>query len=183
MVDVASDFPDLSLSSASFAVPSRSAQSRERLERLGDRVGAIATGALRTDAVAGAYRAFARQIGLDPDIERNPLDEAAVERLLSGGFSARGAVSEALLIAMLETFVPLWAVDEDRVDGELRVDADDDERLVVRDDSRVLAPLMCPPVAPPRKRSKRVVVYGLRVHGVAQSTVDEALWHVRTELG
>jgi hypothetical protein len=177
--EVADDFPELSLSSATCVLRAVPHDQRAHLEHLGDRVGAIATGALRTDPVASAYRSFARQIGLDPDVERNPLDEAAVHRLRSGGFTARGPVESALLVAMLETFVPLWALDGAAVSGPLRIAVDDDDRLVVRDDVQELAPLMCPALARPHKRCSHVVVYALRVRGVPDAIVDEALWHVR----
>ena len=42
--------------------------------------------AMRTQPIPHAYRAFFRQIGLDPDVTRIPSEEAAVARLLHGRF-------------------------------------------------------------------------------------------------
>ena len=38
-----------------------------------------------------------------------------VERLLTGGFATRGLPEDALALATLETGVPVWAVDADRL--------------------------------------------------------------------
>jgi hypothetical protein len=182
---IASDFPGLSLWSLSCLVPARSARRdlRERLAQLDDRARGIAVGALRTDSVAGAYRGFARQIGLDPDVERNPLDAAALERLTAGRLVARGSVRSALLIAMLETHVPLWAFDAAAVHGWLHIAADEDSgRLAIADEARTLAPLLGEPAAELAARDERspVLVYALLVEGVPAATVHEAFWHVRS---
>ena len=72
---------------------------------------------MRTQPIPHAYRAFFRQIGLDPDASRIPSEEAAVARLLQGGFRSRDLLADALLIALVETGVPVWALDADLVDA------------------------------------------------------------------
>jgi hypothetical protein len=180
---VAEDFPSLQLWSMACEAPAR-VNLRDRLKGLDDRVRGIATGRLRTDTVAGAYRAFARQIGLDPDVDRNPLDQAAVDRLMEGEVRSTGVIPDALLVAMLETHVPLWALDGDEVSGPLHVRTDDG-RLSVLDDRRALAPLLG---RPPKgiavtKKTVRAVVYALQVKGVPATTIEEAFWHARACLG
>src|ERR1700749_3163521 len=54
--------------------------------------------AMRTQPIPHAYRAFFRQVGLDPDAARIPSEEAAVRRLLQGRFEARNALPDGLLL-------------------------------------------------------------------------------------
>ncbi len=59
---------------------------RERLRELSNRFrGARAVG-IRREPVSAAYRVFFRQIGLDPDVVRTPIEAAVLERMLRGGF-------------------------------------------------------------------------------------------------
>lgn len=121
--DVASElraeFPGLELRWA--LVPARSGPSlpaaRARLKALSDRYGGARVVAMRTQAIAHAYRAFYRHVGLDPDVIRVPSEAAAVARLLEGGFQARDRISDALLIAVVETGAPVWALDAEHVDA------------------------------------------------------------------
>src|SRR5207237_9237416 len=68
-----------------------------------------------THPIPHAYRSFFRQIGLDPDVDRIPSEQAAVGRLLHGEFQSRGALDDALLVALIETGVPVWALDADLI--------------------------------------------------------------------
>jgi len=72
---------------------------------------------MRTQPIPHAYRSFFRQIGLDPDASRIPSEQAAVTRLLHGGFRSNSLVEDALLIALVETGVPVWALDGEVVDA------------------------------------------------------------------
>ena len=74
---------------------------------------------LRRQPIPHAYRVFFRHIGLDPDEHRTPVEALALERLKSGGFASRSVLDDALTIAVMETGVPVWALDADRVEGEL----------------------------------------------------------------
>ena len=52
--------------------------------------------AMRTQPVPQAYRTFFRQIGLDPDTDRIPSEQVALDRLLVGGFRPRERIDDAL---------------------------------------------------------------------------------------
>ncbi|UTI65415.1 hypothetical protein NBH00_04180 [Paraconexibacter antarcticus] len=184
---VRADFPQLRLWAGWVAVPPGRKSSPGLLDRLADvddRARGLPTGRLRTDPVAASYRAFARQIGLDPDAERNPLEQLAIERLRVGRLPSGGPLADAMTVAMLETGVPLWAVASERATGWLSVDADDEGRLVIAENGRPLVPLMASPgeeLRPPihRRTPSTAVVYALQVGKVPTSTVEEAFWHLQ----
>ena len=73
---------------------------------LADRFRGAEALALRTRPVPAAYRVLFRQLGLDPDVTRTPVEALAVERLLRGGLAPRGLPEDALALATLETGVP-----------------------------------------------------------------------------
>jgi DNA/RNA-binding domain of Phe-tRNA-synthetase-like protein len=92
---------------------------RERLALLADRFHGARALTLRREPVPHAYRVFFRHVGLDPDAQRTPVEAAALERLVRGGFASRGPLDDALLVAVVETGVPVWALDDARLDGPL----------------------------------------------------------------
>ena len=92
---------------------------REHLDVLSTRFRGADALALRQRPVPHAYRVAFRHVGLDPDVTRTPIEAAAIERLVQGGFVSRGLLDDALTIALVETGVPLWALDAEAVDGEL----------------------------------------------------------------
>ena len=47
-----------------------------------------------------------------PTTSRTPVEAAVVDRLLHGGFRSRGLLDDALLLAVVETGVPVWALDD-----------------------------------------------------------------------
>jgi DNA/RNA-binding domain of Phe-tRNA-synthetase-like protein len=169
---------------------------RRRLRGLSDRVSGAGVVAMRTQPIPHAYRAFFRQVGLDPDAARIPSEEAAVRRLLQGRFQSRDALQDALLIALVETGVPVWALDARRVDSDslgIRVAASGERlgsapedlsvpagQLVVADAACVHAPLFGEPApghAPsPGLGARRIVLYAVAVEGVPAIHVEEALW-------
>ncbi len=167
---------------------------KERLRELSSRYRGATVVAMRTKPIPHAYRAFFRQIGLDPDSSRIPSERVAVARLLQGEFSSLDLVQDALLIALIETGVPVWAVDARFVDagglgirttmaGERLGSAGDAEyvapgRLVVADDLHVHA-LLFGDVARGHgvsSRTKRVALYAVGVDGVPAIHIEEALW-------
>jgi len=167
---------------------------RRRLRELSDRVAGAGVVAMRTQPIPHAYRAFYRQVGLDPDAARIPSEEAAVRRLLQGRFQSRGTLQDALLIGLVETGVPVWALDARRVEvdslgvraarsGE-RLGSSLDGlalpagQLVVADASRVHASLFGEPAPDhaPRPGTQRIVLYAVAVDGVPAIHVEEALW-------
>ena len=74
---------------------------------------------MRERPIPWAYRAFFRQIGLDPDRTRTPVEELALERLREGAFKARGLPTDAVTIATIETGVALRLFDAEQVHGKL----------------------------------------------------------------
>ena len=44
---------------------------------------------MRQDPVPWAYRVFSRQVGIDPDDDRTPVEAVALERLKQGGLHER----------------------------------------------------------------------------------------------
>lgn len=164
-----------------------------RLRALADRYAGPRAVTMRREAVPAAYRAFCRHVGLDPDVDRPPVEALVVERLLHGGFRSRGRIEDALLVGALETGVPLWALDADRLDGPLGVrPARPGERLGMGDLAPDLAPgrlvvadarapvgtLLGPVGEPfaPGPATRRLAVFAVRVAGVPAIHVEEALW-------
>jgi DNA/RNA-binding domain of Phe-tRNA-synthetase-like protein len=167
---------------------------KHRLRQLSNRYRGANVVAMRTQPIPHAYRAFFHQIGLDPDSSRIPSEQAAVDRLLHGGFRSYNLVADALLIALIETGVPVWALDADllhpgglgirtTVSGDRLGSADDamplaPGRLVVAD-ARAVHALLFGELAPGhevRSRTARIALFAIGVHGVPAIHVEEALW-------
>ena len=55
---------------------------------------------LRNQPIPWAYRVFYRHIGLDPDEQRTPVEELALERMKAGGFKSKNRLDDALTIAI-----------------------------------------------------------------------------------
>jgi hypothetical protein len=194
---VAAELPGLRLDWLAVTIPSAPARSRassaERLRALSDRYRGATVIAMRTQPIPRAYRTFYRQIGLDPDVERIPSERAATERLLHGGFRSTDLISDACVVAVIETGVPVWALDAATVDPRppgLGIGLADEagtppDSLVVRDRRTVHAPLFGTPLPghEPGPAAPTVVLYALGVAGVPQIHIDEALWTVADLLG
>jgi DNA/RNA-binding domain of Phe-tRNA-synthetase-like protein len=178
------EFPGLRLRWVT--VPGRPVHSPRELVRqlrdLSNRYRGGGVVAMRTQPVPQAYRAFFRQIGLDPDVRRIPSEEAAVARLLQGGFRSVDHIADACLVALIETGVPVWALDAERVDDAglgIRVaGALPAGSLVVSDGERVCARLFEDPLAEHAvgPRTRRVTLFAVAVEGVPEIHVEEALW-------
>jgi DNA/RNA-binding domain of Phe-tRNA-synthetase-like protein len=165
-----------------------------RLHALSNRYRGANVVAMRTQPIPHAYRTFFRQIGLDPDVDRIPSEQAAVSRLLHGGFQSRDALEDALLVALIETGVPVWALDADLIDPGglgIRATVAGDKfgrgelthtlppgRLVVADAARIHAMLFGDVVAGHGvgPRTSRIAVFSVGVQGVPTIHVEEALW-------
>jgi DNA/RNA-binding domain of Phe-tRNA-synthetase-like protein len=194
--EVSAEFPGLRLywTALEARVGASPREVRRRLRTLSDRVGGAGVVAMRTKPIPHAYRSFFRQVGLDPDAARIPSEEAAVQRLLQGGFQSRDMLQDALLIALVETGVPVWAVDARVVEVDslgIRV-ARSGERLgggpdgvllprgelVVADAGCVHARLFGEPApaCAPGPGPGRIVLYAIAVEGVPAIHVEEALW-------
>lgn len=155
--------------------------------------------ALRREPIPAAYRLFFRQIGLDPDVVRTPIEQVAVGRMFRGGFPTVGLLADVLLIALVDTGVPVWALDAQYLDGPLGIRPSREgeplgraadapalvgDRLVVADASAALAILFGDLATghAPRAGSGRVTLFAVQVAGVPDLYVEEALWSVRTAL-
>ena len=128
--DVADEFPALRLRYLELAArPGRSSRGvKHRLKDMSSRFRGPQAVAMRQEPIPWAYRVFYRHIGLDPDADRTPVEEAAVQRLIQGAFRSRNRLDDALLIALVETGVPIWALDAATVDGKLSHQAHGDGR-------------------------------------------------------
>jgi DNA/RNA-binding domain of Phe-tRNA-synthetase-like protein len=172
---------------------------KERLGALSDRWSGAQAVMVRRQAVPAAYRVFYRHIGLDPDVQRTPLEGAVLERLFDGGFLSRGLLADVLLLALVDTGVPVWALDADALDGPLGVrlslagerlgrSAQARElaagQLVVADASAALAPLFgdLAPDHAVHARTRRLALFALQVPGVPELHVEEALWSAQSTL-
>lgn len=158
---------------------------QRRMRVLSDRLRGSDAVTLRTRPVVRSYRAFARQIGLDPDQDRVPAERAALARLMHGGLAARDRIEAACVVAAVETGVGVWALDAAAVapEGpELRVA---DGALVIADPGRVHAPLLGDPLpgSAPGPRTRAVVLFTLGVPGVPEVHLHEALWQAQNGLG
>jgi hypothetical protein len=121
---------------------------------------------------------------------------------MHGGFYSEGLLADALLIALIDTGVPVWALDAAALDGELGVrlsregeplgrapDAPDTRvlpagRLVVADRSAALGPLFgeLAPDCRPGAHTLELELFAVQVAGVPTLYVEEALWTCRTIL-
>jgi DNA/RNA-binding domain of Phe-tRNA-synthetase-like protein len=166
---------------------------REHLDALATRFRGADALVLRQRPIPHAYRVFFRHVGLDPDVTRVPVEAAWLERLVHGGFRSQGLLDDALTIALVETGVPVWALDADTLDGPLglRLAAQAERlggatdglalpagRIVVADASAPVAPLFGEP-APAHgvtRRSKQMLLFAVHVAGVSAMHIEEALW-------
>ena len=189
------EFPGLALLTADASAPGRRSprELRQRLRYLSDRVHGQQALSMRREPIASAYRVFFRQIGIDPDQHRPPGEAAVLERLRAGWFRSRNVVDDALTVAVVETGVAVRAFDADRVEGELGLRVSQPgERLggrggafelptgtIVIADERDSLGLVFGDTAAGRGVSgdtARIVLCAVRVEGVPEISVEEALW-------
>jgi DNA/RNA-binding domain of Phe-tRNA-synthetase-like protein len=155
--------------------------------------------ALRREPIPAAYRLFFRHIGLDPDLVRTPIEQVALGRMFRGGFPTGGLLADILLIALVDTGVPVWALDTQFLDGPLGIRPSREgeplgrfadaralpgARLVVADASAALAILFGELAAghEPQADTRTLTLFSVQVAGVPTLYVEEALWSVRTGL-
>ena len=166
---------------------------KEQLSVLSERFRGGQAIQMRQQPIPHAYRVFFRHIGLDPDDDRTPVEAAAVDRLVKGGFRSRNLLDDALTIAVVETGVPVWALDADTLAGRLglRPAAHHEPlgrapdpfllpagRLVVADDANAVATLFgeIAPAHGVTKETTRMHLFTVQVAGVPGIHVEEALW-------
>jgi hypothetical protein len=197
--EVEEELPQLRIALCEAQLAARSAPTgptppavRERLAALSNAFDGAKAMNLRREPVTAAYRVFFRHIGLDPDVVRTPLEAAALERMLDGAFLPHCLLADVLLIALLDTGVPVWALDAGAVTGALgiRMSAagelgeDRGGQLVVADERAPIAPLFGEPADDrrPGRDARRLLLYALQVAGVPWLAVEEALWICRSAL-
>ena len=159
---------------------------RDRLRLLSDRFRGPQAIAMRRQPIPHAYRVFFRHIGLEPDEHRIPVEALALERMKHGGFKSRNLLDDAITIAVMETAVPVWALDGATLEGGLRLrpggagDGVPSGRLVVADARRPVAVLFgdITPGAGVTERTREIVLFSVAVPGVPPIHVEETLWTV-----
>lgn len=166
---------------------------RERLRRLASRITGGHVIHMRQDPVPWAYRVFWRQVGIDPDTDRTPVEQLALERLKWGGLRSRNLLDDAITIATLETGVPVVAFDAAKVGEEigLRLTGEREllggsgralssRQIVIADEDHTLA-VLSGEVAEERgvtPQTAGMVLASVQVKGVPLISVEEALWTV-----
>jgi DNA/RNA-binding domain of Phe-tRNA-synthetase-like protein len=189
---LAEEFPELRLvHTALEARPGRSPDAlKERLRGLADRYTGSKVIHMRQDTVPWAYRVFSRQVGIDPDTDRTPVEAIALERLRHGGLRSENVLDDALTVAIAETGVPLIALDGDRVEGELGLRLSrpgerlgalrplSSRQIVIADATRPVAVVLgqAGDETGVRPACERMVLCALQVKGVPRISVEEALW-------
>lgn len=193
--EIRDEFPELRLFSVTVRASSgRSSRAvKHRLRGLSDRFRGSHAVTMRQAPIPWAYRVFYRHIGLDPDADRTPVEAVALQRLLAGAFRSRNLLDDALTISLVETGVPIWALDAGAVEGDLglRVAQDGERlgrdpaapplaagRLVVADGSAPLAVLFgdLAPGHGVTPRTACMTLFTIQVAGVPTIHVEEALF-------
>jgi DNA/RNA-binding domain of Phe-tRNA-synthetase-like protein len=187
------EFPGLGLRYA--VVTARTGRSprelRARLRHLSDRIHGERVVNLRREPVASSYRVFFRQIGIDPDEHKPPGEAAMLERLRAGHFKSRDLLDDALTVAVVETGVAIRAFDADRLEGTpgLRI-ANPGEHLygdrvglpegaiVLADERRPIGLVFgdSGSAAVVTGATERIMLGVVRVPGIPEISVEEALW-------
>jgi DNA/RNA-binding domain of Phe-tRNA-synthetase-like protein len=196
---IAAEFPGLGIAWVEVAGHSgRSSESvRRRLRDLSDRFYGAHAIHMRERPIPWAYRVFFRQIGLDPDRTRTPVEQLALDRLHDGAFTSRGMPADALTVATVETGVALRAFDAERIEGGLCIrDTAPGESLpgrgvelaqgtlAIADERTPLSLLFGAEGAEGsvEPETRRIAIAAVRVKGVPEASIDEALWLARAAL-
>ncbi len=196
---VAAEFPGLGISW--IEVDGRPGRSPDPVERrlcdISDRFYGAHAIHMRERPIPWAYRVFFRQIGLDPDRTRTPIEQLALNRLQDGGFKTRGLPADALTIATVETGIALRAFDAEQLEGALCIrDSAPGESLpgrpgnlshgtLVIADERAPAGLLFGATGEGRgveRGTRRIAIAAVQVNGVPEIAIDEALWMVAATL-
>ncbi|HEY1285504.1 MAG TPA: hypothetical protein VGF04_05395 [Solirubrobacterales bacterium] len=189
---VAGEFPGLGIASIEVEGGARRSPEpiRVRLRELSDRFYGSHAVHMRERPIPWAYRVFFRQIGLDPDSTRTPIEALALRRLEDGAFKSHGLPDDALAIATAETGVALSAYDAGSLTGALCIrDTAPGESLAGRRGQLPAGALVVADERDPisllfgeraegrevQRGTRRTVLAAVRVNGVPEIAVDEAL--------
>jgi len=190
---IAAEFPGLGISWV--VINGRIAPSpnpvQQRLRDLSDRFYGSHAIHMRERPIPWAYRVFFRQIGLDPDRTRTPVEQLALDRLHDGAFVSRGMPADALTVATVETGIALRVFDASRIEGDLCIrDSAPGESLPGKSSGLAQGTLTIADGRAPLTllfggssvdhtidtETRRIAVVAVQVKGVPQAAVDEALW-------
>jgi DNA/RNA-binding domain of Phe-tRNA-synthetase-like protein len=164
---------------------------RRRMRDLAGRITGAKVVQARQDTVPWSYRVLWRRLGVDPDSDRTPVEALMVQRLEHGGLPSRGMPTDAIVVATLETGVPVVVVDAAKVHGDpgLRPAAAGEslggpERAlrfgeVIYADERAPLARLDGEVAADRAvgdGTTAMLVCALAAAAVSQVEIDEALW-------
>jgi DNA/RNA-binding domain of Phe-tRNA-synthetase-like protein len=172
---------------------------KQRLRYMSDRFHGQRALSVRQEPITSAYRVFFRQIGLDPDETRTPVEAIVLERLRAGGFKSHGRVDDAITIGTIETGVAMRALDADRIEGRLGLRLAQpgeslgegsqalelpDGTLVLADERRVLGLIFGETATDVEVSGKteRVAICAIQVQGVPEISVEEAIWNCVTAI-
>ncbi|MFM8883370.1 MAG: hypothetical protein ACKOH7_00955 [Solirubrobacterales bacterium] len=190
---LAEEFPGLALAVRSCPGPVPGDPGvTERLGAVASRIRGRSAIEMRRETVPAAYRAFYRQVGLDPDVEMTPVEAAIGRRLFDGGVKAPDPLRAALELAVLETGAPVCALDSgelvgapgiraslpgEGLDGPQGFPVRAPGRLVVADETGPLCLLFGEAYGrcAPSPSSPELVLVATGVPGVAPMVLDEAL--------
>jgi DNA/RNA-binding domain of Phe-tRNA-synthetase-like protein len=190
---VAAEFPGLGIAwvEVDGGIGKSTDEVRQRLNDVSDRFYGAQAIHMRERPIPWAYRTFFRQIGLDPDRTRTPVEQLTLERLHDGGFKSWGMPGDALTIATAETGVALRAFDAEKLVGSLCIrDSAPGESLpgdpvelaqgtLVVADERAPVALLFGDVGDGHevgRETRRLAIAAVQVDGVPQMAIDEALW-------
>ena len=197
--ELAEEFPGLALWTVKVDAGSGRSPDfvRERLRGLASRITGGHVIHMRQDPVPWAYRVFWRQVGIDPDTDRTPVEQIALDRLKWGGLRSRNLLDDAITIATLETGVPVVAFDAEKVGDAigLRLTGEREllggsgrplssRQIVISDEDHTLA-VFSGEVAEERgvtPATTSMVLASIQVKGVPLISVEEAIWTVADTL-
>jgi DNA/RNA-binding domain of Phe-tRNA-synthetase-like protein len=193
---LAEELPGLALRHVSVeACAGSSPQSvRRQLKALASRITGAKVVHSRQDSVPWAYRVLWRRLGLDPDTDRTPVEQLMVERLEHGGIPSHGMPNDAVVMATLETGIPIVVFDADQVQGTIGLRPTEhgetlkDERdvalrsgeIVYADESQPVARLVgeVASACGVGDGTTKMLICALTTTGVPDMAVEEALWMV-----
>jgi len=160
----------------------------ERLALLASRFNGRQALELRQQQVPDAYRSFSRQVGIDPDQQPTPIEQALLGRLLRGGNLPQDRISDGLLLALLETSVPVIAFDAALVSPPIKIRSAGQDQvvagavvepgsLILADSQQPLCQLFSPPQPPLAAggASDQLLLVAIIVPDVSALAADEAL--------
>jgi len=175
-----SELPELALWTVEVAArpsPKSPTAVRRRLKQL-----AGATGTAR-ESSPWAYRVLLRQLGLDPAEAQNATERLALRPDDHDQIASAGLPEDALVVATIETGVPLLAFDAAKLHGELalrraRPGEVLEGSVVIADERAPVAALFGQTIAAvaPTAKTKRITLAAVQAKGVPDLSVEEALW-------